>query len=86
MEIKFEQTIVALLAIQVILLFMTYSIVSDYIEEDEDKDKTYYQDSCSCYCDYPYYYYGYDDVYIAEGDSDRASEDNTTSDNNTEEE
>jgi hypothetical protein len=85
MEIKFEQTIVALLAIQVILLFMTYSIVSDYIEEDEDKDKTYYQDSCSCYCDYPYYY-GYDDVYIAEGDSDRASEDNTTSDNNTEEE
>ena len=89
MEIKFEQTVVALLAIQTILLFMTYAIVSDYLTEDDDKDKTYYQDSCSCYCDYPYYWYGYDDVYMVEDERVRdgdANEDNSTADNSTEEE
>ena len=78
MEIKFEQTVVALLAIQIVLLFMTYTIVSDYITEDEDE---YYKDSCSCYCDYPYYWYGYDDVYEVP-----IGEDNSTADNSTEEE
>ena len=78
MEIKFEQTVVALLAIQIVLLFMTYTIVSDYLTEDEDE---YYKDSCSCYCDYPYYWYGYDDVYEVP-----IGEDNSTADNGTEEE
>jgi len=83
MEVKFEHAVTILLSIQVILLFMTYTIVSDYLTEDEDE--YYYKDSCSCYCDYPYYWYGYDDVYevpigILEG------EDNSTADNSTEEE
>jgi len=81
MEVKFEQVVTLLLSIQVILLFMTYTIVSDYLTEEDDE---YYKDSCSCYCDYPYYWYGYD-VYevpigILEG------EDNSTADNSTEEE
>ena len=79
MEVKFEQTVVALLAIQIVLLFMTYTIVSDYLTEEDDE--YYYKDSCSCYCDYPYYWY---DVYevpigVLEG------EDNSTADNSTEE-
>tara|TARA_Y100000310_G_scaffold41104_1_gene38536 strand:+ start:88 stop:351 length:264 start_codon:yes stop_codon:yes gene_type:complete len=87
MEIKFEHAVTVLLSIQVILLLMIHSVVSDYLTEEDDED--YYKDSCSCYCDYPYYWYGYDDVYIAEGepvrDSD-ANEDNSTADNSTEEE
>ena len=85
MEIKFEQTVVALLAIQIVLLFMTYTIVSDYLTEDEDE--YYYKDSCSCYCDYPYYWYGYDDVYeVPIGILEVDGEDNSTADNSTEEE
>jgi len=82
MDVKFEHAVTILLSIQVILLFMTYTIVSDYLTEEDDE---YYKDSCSCYCDYPYYWYGYDGVYevpigILEG------EDNSTGDNSTEEE
>ena len=84
MEIKFEQTVVALLAIQIVLLFMTYTIVSDYLTEE---DEYYYKDSCSCYCDYPYYWYGYDDVYeVPIGILEADGEDNSTADNSTEEE
>jgi len=79
MEVKFEHAVTILLSIQVILLFMTYTIVSDYLTEEDDE--YYYKDSCSCYCDYPYYWY---DVYevpigVLEG------EDNSTADNSTEE-
>ena len=80
MEIKFEQTVVALLAVQIILTFMLIGGFNDFTEElfEEDNDSSL---ACDCYCDYPYYwYYDYDVVY-AEGDD---AERNATSDNSTE--
>ena len=80
MEIKFEQTVVALLAVQIILTFMLIGGFNDFTEElfEEDNDSSLV---CDCYCDYPYYwYYDYDVVY-AEGDD---AERNATSDNSTE--
>ena len=81
MEIKFEQTVVALLALQVFLTFMLIGGFNDFTEElfEDDNDSSM---ACDCYCDYPYYwYYDYDVVY-AEGDD---AERNATSDNNTNE-
>ena len=81
MEIKFEQTVVALLALQVILTFILIGGFNDFTEElfEDDNDSSL---ACDCYCDYPYYwYYDYDVVY-AEGDD---AERNATSDNSTEE-
>ena len=80
MEIKFEQTVVALLAVQIILTFMLIGGFNDFTEElfEDDNDSSMV---CDCYCDYPYYwYYDYDVVY-AEGDD---AERNATSDNSTE--
>ena len=80
MEIKFEQTVVALLALQVILTFILIGGFNDFTEElfEDDNDSSM---ACDCYCDYPYYwYYDYDVVY-AEGDD---AERNATSDNSTE--
>ena len=80
MEIKFEQTVVALLAVQIILTFMLIGGFNDFTEElfEDDNDSSL---ACDCYCDYPYYwYYDYDVVY-AEGDD---AERNATSDNSTE--
>ena len=80
MEIKFEQTVVALLAVQIILTFMLIGGFNDFTEElfEDDNDSSM---ACDCYCDYPYYwYYDYDVVY-AEGDD---AERNATSDNSTE--
>ena len=80
MEIKFEQAVVALLAVQIILTFMLIGGFNDFTEElfEEDNDSSL---ACDCYCDYPYYwYYDYDVVY-AEGDD---AERNATSDNSTE--
>jgi hypothetical protein len=82
MEVKFEHAVTVLLSIQVILLLMTHSILSDYLTEVDD-DEDYYKDSCSCYCDYPYYWYGYD-VAVAEPVRDGdANEDNSTASNDT---
>jgi len=81
MEIKFEQTVVALLALQVILTFILIGGFNDFTEElfEDDNDSSL---ACDCYCDYPYYwYYDYDVVY-AEGDD---AERNATSDNSTDE-
>jgi hypothetical protein len=81
MEIKFKQTVVVLLALQVLLTFMLIGGFNDFTEElfEEDNDSSL---ACDCYCDYPYYwYYDYDVVY-AEGDD---AERNATSDNNTNE-
>ena len=81
MEIKFEQTVVALLALQVLLTFILIGGFNDFTEElfEDDNDSSL---ACDCYCDYPYYwYYDYDVVY-AEGDD---AERNATSDNSTEE-
>ena len=81
MGIKFEQTVVALLALQVILTFILIGGFNDFTEElfEDDNDSSL---ACDCYCDYPYYwYYDYDVVY-AEGDD---AERNATSDNSTEE-
>ena len=84
MEVKFEHAVTVLLSIQVILLLMTHSILSDYLTEvDDDEDN--YKDSCSCYCDYPYYWYGYDVAVVDEpvredGDD---NEDNSTATNDT---
>jgi len=81
MDVKFEHAVTILLSIQVILLFMTYSVVSDYLTEEDDE--YYYKDSCSCYCDYPYYWY---DVYeVPIGILEADGEDNSTADNSTEE-
>ena len=80
MEVKFEQTVVALLAIQIVLLFMTYTIVSDYLTEEDDE--YYYKDSCSCYCDYPYYWYAEEADPMLDADAERG---NSTGDNSTEE-
>jgi len=80
MEIKFEQTVVVLLALQIFLTFMLIGGFNDFTEElfEEDNDSSL---ACDCYCDYPYYwYYDYDVVY-AEGDD---AERNATSDNSTE--
>ena len=80
MEIKFEQTVVALLAVQILLTFMLIGGFNDFTEElfEDDNDSSM---ACDCYCDYPYYwYYDYDVVY-AEGDD---AERNATSDNSTE--
>jgi hypothetical protein len=81
MEIKFEQTVVALLAIQIFLTFMLIGGFNDFTEElfEEDNNSTM---ACDCYCDYPYYwYYDYNGVMVAEGDD---AERNATSDNSTE--
>jgi len=81
MEIKFEQTVVALLALQVLLTFILIGGFNDFTEElfEDDNDSSL---ACDCYCDYPYYwYYDYDVVY-AEGDD---AERNATSDNSTDE-
>ena len=80
MEIKFEQAVVALLTLQILLTFMLIGGFNDFTEElfEEDNDSSL---ACDCYCDYPYYwYYDYDVVY-AEGDD---AERNATSDNSTE--
>ena len=81
MEIKFEQAVVALLTLQILLTFMLIGGFNDFTEElfEEDNDSSL---ACDCYCDYPYYwYYDYDVVY-AEGDD---AERNATSDNSTDE-
>ena len=80
MEIKFEQTVVALLAVQIILTFMLIGGFNDFTEElfEEDNDSSL---ACDCYCDYPYYWYYEYDVVYAEGDD---AERNATSDNSTE--
>jgi hypothetical protein len=86
MEIKFEQAVVALLALQVFLTFVLIGGFNDFTEElfEEDNDSSM---ACDCYCDYPYYwYYDYNGVMVAEGgdpDRDGSGEDNATADNNT---
>ena len=82
MEIKFEQTVVALLTLQILLTFMLIGGFNDFTEElfEEDNDSSL---ACDCYCDYPYYwYYDYNGVMVAEGDDpDRdAASDNSTED------
>jgi hypothetical protein len=82
MEIKFEQTVVALLAVQVFLTLILVGGFNDFTEElfDEDKDSS---KSCDCYCDYPYnWYYDYNGVMVAEVDD---SERDAASDNSTDE-
>ena len=80
MEIKFEQTVVVLLAVQILLTFMLIGGFNDFTEElfEEDNDSSL---ACDCYCDYPYYWYYDYDVMYAEGDD---AERNATSDNSTE--
>jgi hypothetical protein len=82
MEIKFEQTVVALLALQVLLTFLLIGGFNNFTEElfEEDNDSSL---ACDCYCDYPYYWY-YDYAVVAEGDSpdrDGSGEDNSTDEN-----
>jgi hypothetical protein len=82
MEIKFEQTVVALLALQVFLTFILIGGFNDFTEElfEDDNDSSM---ACDCYCDYPYYwYYDYDVVYAEGDDAERnATRDNSTEDN-----
>jgi hypothetical protein len=77
MEIKFEQAVVALLAVQVFLTLILVGGFNDFTEElfDEDKDSS---KSCDCYCDYPYYWY-YDTAVAEDADPERdAASDNST--------